>query len=388
METPKKKVLFLIPTLAAGGAERVVSELSKHAPDHIELVLVVFEKKVSYEFRGRVESLAVPVTSPILPRFPRFFLRWWRLRKLLTKEKPDSVVSFGYSADLLNILCNRKAVIRVDMFLSAGRRGVFGSFTKLIAKVLFRRAALILAVAHAIKEDLIQAFGVPEQRIRVIPNPIDMQRIQQLAREPLPVEYQHIFGKPVVVTMGRLTRQKGQWHLLKAFGYIKSKAPEAQLVVLGEGVLKDQLRALAADLGIEKQVHFLGWQENPYRFLGKARVFALSSLWEGLPMVLLEAMACGLPVVSTDCKSGPKEILDPDIGILTPVCARDWGTMGKEISREEQLLGQALLRVLGDKEYAALLAQKSLSRAQDFDNSRVLGQYDFLWKEMFYEKRL
>lgn len=379
----KKKVIFFIPTLAQGGAERVISELSSHVPNHVELVLVLFEKKVSYPFRGRIEYLNISLSRNIFLRIFRFGARWQQFKKLLAKESPDLVVSFGYSANLINILANKKAVIRVDMFLTQGRRGIFGAITKKIAKIMFKRATLILAVCRAIREDLIENFDVPADRIRVTHNPVDEERIGKLALQPIPREFETIFQKPVIVAMGRLTKQKGQWHLLKAFQYAASRIPEAQLVILGKGMLQEKLKTYAEGLGLKRQVHFLGWQENPYAFLSRAKVFALSSLWEGLPVVMLEAMACGLPVVSVDCKSGPREILalkNQEFGILTPVCSGTWN-IKEQPSQEEQLLGEALAKVLEDKEYASALHEKSLARAHDFSTENILQEYEFLWEK-------
>lgn len=396
-----RKVIILIPTLAHGGAERVVSSLSFQAPAHVELVLAVFERNISYPFQGRIESLDVALTKSLVPRVYRFFLRWWRFRRLLEKERPDAVISFGYSADIINIFTNRKAVIRVDMFLTEGRKGVWGSFTKCIAKFVFRRAYLILAVSEAIKMDLGETFGISTEKIRVLRNPIDVERIKKLSQEELPSAYQKVFEFPVVVAMGRLTKQKGQWHIIKAFQEVKKQLPQAKLCILGKGSMEEELRSYVSSVGIAGDVYFAGWQENPYAFLGRARVFVLSSLWEGLPMVLLEAMACGLPIVSADCKSGPREILAPstdvkfqtqeieyaEFGALTPVCSRSWEYRA-QASREERLLAEALVRVLRDSSYARQLGLQSGRRAQDFDNERILQEYEFLWNENYFEKRL
>jgi glycosyltransferase involved in cell wall biosynthesis len=388
MERRRKKVLILIPTLAAGGAERVVSELSSWAPKEVDLVCVVFEKKIAYPFQGKIVSLNLPLKKALVTRLPLFFLRWWRFRKLLKEERPDSVISFGYSADLINILTNKKAIIRVDMFLSESRKGFVGGITKIIAKAFFKRAELVLVVSEAIGEDMRKWFGVSAERVHVIYNPIDSKRIQELSKNSLTNEEERIFENPVFATMGRVTKQKGQWHLLKAFAHAKKQVPRAQLIVLGEGPMQEALRNLARTLDIADSVHFLGWQENPYRFLARSKMFVFSSLWEGLPMVLLEAMACGLPVVSTDCKSGPREILDDGVGVLTSVCARDWNNIGAPLSQEERELGEALVSLLKDEELARDLSEKSLARARDFDVERVLRQYEFLWSEDHFEARI
>ena len=122
-------------------------------------------------------------------------------------------------------------------------------------------------------------------------------------------EFQELFSFPVVINVARLEEQKGQEYLIRSFVRIKKEIPLTKLVILGEGHLEHKLRDLAKGLGLEQDVVFLGWQKNPFKFLAYSKVFVLSSLWEGFPNTLLEAMALGLPVISTDCPSGPNEII-------------------------------------------------------------------------------
>ncbi|MFH1584678.1 MAG: glycosyltransferase [Patescibacteria group bacterium] len=390
-----KKLLILMPALSRGGGERVISELSRGFSEYIDIVIAVFERKRSYSYAGRIIDLQGPLSSRFFDRAFLFFRRLARLRGLLAQEKPDVVMSLGASANLMSIFAAKNPIVRVDMFISAGRKGFFGLVFRLLAKLLFRRAGLVVAVSRAIAQDLEKHYRVPRTKLQTIYNPVDMTAAREKAEEGIPEEYREAFSHPVVITMGRLTKQKGQWHLIRAFSAVKSHIPDAELVILGEGELQEKLEHLAKDLGLGGSAHFLGWQENPFAYLARARLFVLSSLWEGLPDVLLEAMACGLPIVSTDCRSGPREILAPvteplfqtknveqgKYGILLPVCDGRWREHSESLTVEEHIMADAIVGLLRDEAALAEFKEKSARRAADFDITTIVPQWSFLWKQ-------
>ena len=381
----------MIATLFGGGGERVVSELSQNFPEHIDTTILLYENKVSYPFRGKLIHLGVPISKNFVLRVYYFFVRLVRFKQILAKENPDRVVSFGYASNMMNLLINKEAVARADLFLSRSTRGFFGGIYKLFVKLFFKRAFCVIAVSRAIKQDLIFNFGVPEEKIHVIHNPIDIERIKRLSQQPLLGEHRKIFQHPVIINMGRLTEQKSQWHLLKAFRSVKDAVPETQLVILGDGELRSDLEKLVDKLSLQGSVHFLGWQKNPFQFLSRSKMFVLSSLWEGLPDVLLEAMACGLPIISTDCKSGPREILAPSTsievnakdveyakyGILVPVC--DGSFSGSvNLTKEEEMLAEAMLRLNSDTELSFQLTERSKERAEDFRVEKIIQEWNLI----------
>lgn len=383
-----KKVIFFLPILTMGGGERVASELSLNLPDSIERVIVLFKKLISYPYKGRLICLNVPISNPFFMRIYYFFIAFSRFKKIVNKEKPDYVISFGTPANIINILSNKKTIIRVDNFLSSSSNIIY----KVLVKLFFNRASQIVCVSRASAEDLVKNFGIKENKIRVIYNPLNLEKIQELSAEPLESKYQEIFGKPVVINMGRMSKQKSQWYLIRAFREVKNIIKEAQLVILGDGELQPELKKMVKDLGIENDVHFLGWQTNPFKFLARSKVFVLSSLWEGLPYVVLEAMACGLPIVSADCKSGPREILAPETGInqeakdaeyaeygiLTPAFdGRKYG-IGVPLTKSEIILGHTIVELLTNKKMADDLVNKSRKRSEDFDIKNIVEEWDFL----------
>lgn len=380
-----KKIIFLIPTLTTGGGERVLSELSLNMPDYIETIIVLFKNEVSYPYKGRLVSLGLPLSNSFLFKIHYFFVGISRFKKIIKTEKPDYVISFSKQANIINVLAHKKALLRIDNFMSSACKGFEGRIYKIFIKLLFNRSFQIISVSKKATADLVENFGIKTEKFKVIYNPLNIKKIQELATEPLESKYQEIFRNPVIVNMGRLTKQKGQWYLIRAFQDIKNRVRDVKLVILGQGELEQQLRKLIKDLNLEKDIYLLAWQENPFKFLAKSKVFVLSSLWEGLPYAVLEAMACGLPVVSVDCKSGPREILAPNTdtdsqakdieyakyGILTP--AFD----GK--SKSEKKLSKAIVETLTRKDLSDGLIKKSKQRSEDFDIEKIIKDWSFLW---------
>ncbi len=374
-----RRIAFFIPTLAQGGGERVVSVLSSHMPSTVSCSLIVFEKKISYPFSGEIISLEVPLSLHPVRRAWRFFVRMRRFSSVLREHSFDAVVSVGFAPNLMNVLVNReKAVLRADLPLSWSTPGFWGFLYRMAGRLFFPRARCIVAVSRLIQEDLEKSFGVLASAIRVIPNPIDTQEIQRLKEEPVTLQ-------PTVITMGRLTHQKGQSHLLRAFRQVRKEIPDATLAILGEGELRQELEGLRHALGLDDAVEFLGWRKNPFAFLGRAQLFVLSSFWEGLPDVLLEAMACGLPVVSSDCRSGPREILAPSSDFRTQADGEEEAEYGILVPPpsgvgEEEMLAFAMVRMLKDANMRKTFESKGRERALQYDVKAVIPQWSFLWE--------
>jgi glycosyltransferase involved in cell wall biosynthesis len=188
-----------------------------------------------------------------------------------------------------------------------------------LARHFYPRADAIIAVSNGIADDLAQVTGLPRERITTIYSPVITPELQEKARAPLDHPWFAQGSPPVLLGVGRLVPQKDFPTLLKAFARVRA-VRKARLVILGEGIRRMELETLVRELGVAADVTLPGFVANPFPYMAGASVFVLSSAWEGLPGVLIEAMACGCPVVSTDCPSGPAEILDGGAyGPLVPV---------------------------------------------------------------------
>jgi glycosyltransferase involved in cell wall biosynthesis len=186
-------------------------------------------------------------------------------------------------------------------------------------RLLYPMADAVVAVSQGVARDLAAITGLPSHRIQVVPNPVVTPHLFRLAQEPIAHPWLHDPERPVIMGMGRLTRQKDFPTLLRAFAKVRAEK-RCRLIILGEGGERFGLEALAGSLGIGDDVHLPGFVLNPYPYLAGAALFVLSSVWEGFGVVLAEAMALGVPVVATDCPSGPREILrDGQIAPLVPM---------------------------------------------------------------------
>ena len=256
---------------------------------------------------------------------------------------------------------------------------------------LYGKTDGIIAVSEEIKRDLINSYGLNEDKIIVIYNSYPIEEIRELCAEELDNEYVDIFRSPVIITAGRLNKQKGHWHLIRSFSKVKKQVPDAKLVFLGEGELYEYLVKLSKELGIQEDVHFLGFQINPFKFIARSSIFIMSSLYEGFPNALAEAQACGVPVISSDCLSGPREILAPNefrmrkidyginikrYGILTPVCDGKRYAADDELTEEELIMADHMITLLRDEELAVHFRKQSLKRIEDFHIKNIIKRWE------------
>lgn len=393
-----KKVIFFVPDLDINGCGRAVSELSLNLPDYIERIIVLFKNEISYPYKGRLITLNLLIPNNFFSKIYHLFIGVLRLKKIIKIEKPDYIISSSEHTNIINVLSNKKSnkrmILRIGSVTSESYSGGTGLIYKIFVRLLFGRSFQIISVSKRIADDLIKNFGIKKEKIKVIYNALDIKKIQDLVQQPLEPKYQEIFKNPVIINIGRITEIKGQWRLIKAFREVKNKVKESKLVILGKGGLEKQLKKLIKDLNLENDVYLLGCQKNPFKFLAKSKVFVLSSLYEGLPNVILEAMACGLPIISANCKSGPREILAPDTniynqtqdieyadyGILTPAFDGKFYGAKDPLTKSEKKLSKAMIEVLTNEDLSDSLIEKSRQRAEDFNVKKIIKEWDFLNK--------
>ena len=355
-----KKVAFLINSMAGGGSERVVSILLKNlSRENKQFFLILLEDKICYN---------IPKDVKIIKLNSRF-LGFLKLKRIIKENKIDTVISFLERSNYINILAKK---------FGAGHKTYIGercnaseyysdkslkSFIALfLIRKLYKKADLIIVNSYGIKDMLVKDFKLSEKKIKTIYNPVDIQEISELAK--IPLNNQEIFRYPVIITVGRLIKEKGHKCLINAFKQVQEQISEAKLVILGEGGLEKDLKELAKELKLE--VCFLGFQKNPFKFLARSEVFVLSSLTEGFPNSLVEAMACSIPVISTDCPSGPNEIIqDQENGILIPV-------------NDEKILAESILKILKNQSLADKLSVNGRRKVEDFSVKNIIDQYEII----------
>jgi glycosyltransferase involved in cell wall biosynthesis len=288
----------------------------------------------------------------------------WQLRR----SAPDAVMSFLVRSNLTLVLsrwfgnrrrifiserCATDAVYRGDSIESR-------TMLRLVAAV-YPSADRIVAISRGVKDSLVR-LGISGDKVRVIYNPQNLGSIASAianvsSRAP-------VSRRPfTIVTAGRLSPQKDYPTLLQAFRQVCDSGVDAKLIVLGNGPDQQKLKVLAEELKIDGRVEWKGWLPDPYPVMAGSDLFVLTSRWEGFGNVIVEAMACGLPVVSTDCESGPREILGGgEYGVLVPV-------------GDSRAVADAIRRLSSDPEALATLRVRGQQRAQDFDLTHIANEY-------------
>lgn len=253
-------------------------------------------------------------------------------------------------------------------------------------KRLYKKAAKIIVVSQEMKKDLVEKYLIPVEKIKLIYNSYPLEKINEHCKENIEENFQHIFSKPVIISAGRLGKQKGQEHLIRAFHKAKIHHPELKLVILGDGEKKAYLQGLANNLEIQNDVHFLGFQFNPFKYIANSKMFVMTSYYEGFPNALSEAMACKVPVISTDCPSGPKEILAPNetqeiidynhinsrYGMLVP------NVTNQNRSMVETMIANGIDQILSDQEFSTKLSNLAYERISEFDISVIIKEWEDL----------
>lgn len=317
------KVMLFVHGLGGGGAERVMVTIANGlARLAIQTQLVIVKPELTYakELDPRVELINLNtrwMSRTVIP-----------LARLIRKERPDALLATLIEANVTAVVAHRLSRTRTRLVLREAntpsrdllqhirwKKRVIGRHLRRI----YAPADCIVAVSKGVYKDLIEVMGIPAHKVVMIPNPIPIQAIR--AQAELPVEHPWLRpgAPPVVMGIGRLTYQKDFATLIRAFAQVAAHL-DARLIILGEGEDRPGLEQLAQELGVGDRVALPGFDPNPYRYLKRSRLFVLSSAYEGFPNALIQAMVCGCPVVSTDCPSGPREILDGGrYGELVPI---------------------------------------------------------------------
>jgi glycosyltransferase involved in cell wall biosynthesis len=293
------RVLLVLGALDGGGAERVaVNILQGCDPDRVDIRLGLLRRAGPY--LSQVDNASIAVARDIVG--------------MVREARPDVLMSFGMGINLMVALAMLRLGHRRPVWICREDSNMEAEITNLTGSRMgrwvvggvvgraYRSADALVSVSADLARRLERRLGIKAGAIHAIHNPAEISRIMAAAAEPLPYPPR----RPFIVTAGRLTRQKGQDMLIAAFA-ASAAARDLDLVILGEGPLEAELRAQAAALGVGDRVLFPGFQANPWAWFAHARLFVLASRWEGFGNVITEAMACGAPVLSSDCDFGPRE---------------------------------------------------------------------------------
>lgn len=362
------KIALVIDNMSAGGIQASARKIIENCQG--EKVVLVLRGTIP---AGTSKSVKVVYVCGDSVAAKGGGVNWVRryvlLRNALSKVSPDLVFSMGFSVNLLLVILKLlgggkyKCVLGVRNSLAEllhTRRGF--NPIRLLTPWMYKYADLILVVSKGIFSEFVSA-GIPPSKLLIIYNGYALESIRNLSAVPLTDSFLLHREVPVLVTAGRLSVQKNLCLLLEAFKIVQSKMP-CRLVIIGDGPERGNLAEKARNLGVADSILFVGHQDNPYKYFGNSDLFVLTSLWEGFPNVILEAMSCGLPVVSTDCPTGPSELIsDGENGFLVPL-------------NDSVRLAEAVCAVLSSKSLREKMSRSALESSNKFPISGMIEQYD------------
>lgn len=381
-----KNVMLITPMLHQGGFERICVMTARLLEADYDVTIVVFSMEdIAFDISNlKVINLDLKSRPGRLAKVINVLRRSRKLTKLQKNLNTDVSYSFGMTANIANALTGgaKKKICACHSFEEIKN----GRYMKLIGK----KADLLFCCAKKMTDLAVKQYGF--SNIETLWNPCDTEEVREQSRKGNKEELTFFEEeKPVFVSMGRDDEVKGFWHLLKAFRRVSESLPDAKLAVIGEGSF-EKYKALARDLQIEERIWFTGLKKNPFPYLAKGKAYVLSSISEGLPNALVEALSLSLPVISVNCLSGPAEILhenwqeaeekkeyfEADYGILTPAVSQTpdfqakWQNEGKliKLEKEEEILAEAMLRIATDEELCRHYKERGSCRAEDFSKEK------------------
>lgn len=391
------RVMLLLSSLHGGGAERVaVHLLNQCDPAHFDVRMALLRRAGPFLDEAdpsRVDASPIGQDLLVFEGHNSGFYRPDRLlaattlapinlAKMIRAHRPHVVMSFLKGMTLMTWAVlgtmgadrpawiaregnNTDAVIDDELKNPAARALIRG-----VTRRAYRRADCFLANSHEMARGLEQSLGLDHRRVRVIHNPIDIERVQRLGRKPLPLEQ----ARPFIVSVGRLERQKGHDLLLKAYA-ASGLSEDLDLIIIGRGTREADLRRQAAEMGLSEKVKFVDFTDNPWAFVSRARLFVLPSRWEGFPTALVEALACGAPALATACAFGPAEIVEH-------------GASGWIVPPEQpEVFGRAMADLIAQPELLAAFSAAGPARIAAYDLDSMVGAYGHLFVEQAHTQR-
>ncbi len=388
-----KRIAFFINSLARGGAERVLSRIIPQLKENYEIYLILIDgSKIEYECSVETIKLgSAEKKNRILYLYDQITAKK-KLEKIIKEHNIECVISFLNVPNLINVMTksNCRKVISIRGAIEKElNNGVHGKIKYYMCKSKFQRADRIVCASRIMCYEMIRNWHVNAEKMVSIENPYDIAEINSLAEQDLSeVEKSFFATHQIVVGVGRFVKEKGYLHLLDSFARLLVDHKTAGLVLVGDGEERGKIEDKIKQLQIENNVLLCGMKKNPYPYIKNAQVFVLSSISEGFPNVLVEAMCCSIPVVACDCKYGPREILDDaeqnldkaaveiemvKYGILVP----DFTDRNNiAIEEKNKMLAEAISTLLENDELRQKYAQKSMERAKFYTIERCIEKYN------------
>jgi len=378
---PRKNIAIIVPTLNKGGAERVAANLSAEFSKYYNVYVIVHDgRDITYPYGGILCDLKIPPSNSKIKKIINLIKRIRAVRKIKQRYSIDYTLSHLPPANYVNIFSRKKD--KIYTFVHSTEKNTLKNIIRM--KTVALLSDKVICVSECIRNNLIHNFKISEKKLVTVYN-----FCPGLKPGDNYCELEHRKHKQsdtiTVVNMGRLSKPKGQWHLIRAFSHVVKKHKNVRLEIIGDGELRDDLKELTKKLNIENHVYFAGFLINPFERLARADIYVSSSLYEGLPMALIEAGMYGIPIISTDC-DGCREYVAPNtveaknsmnedkFGILVP--AFNEGTISQtELTPNEKILADAIETLISDREKRKHFGIMARQRSLDFIPDKIMKQW-------------
>ena len=361
----REKIFLISPTIGDGGRARIVLNTAKALEKNYDVEIIVFTRRV-VEYYCPYKITCINCFSSKKSPFVKAYyqlLRARRIAELYKKNNPKAIIAFGDAANL---------AISISTFLGvkksvAAIHGFAEITNKRTISILLKRVQRIICISKEMKIAIEEIYGKNEKLVTV-ENGYDIAQITKEGKEFAELSNADIN----LIAMGRLSKVKGYERMVLSFSNFLEKYPSAVLNILGDGEQESQLKEFVNRSGLSEKVYFYGKVDNPYAYLSKADLLLLTSYNEGFPNVLIETLACGTPIVSVDCQSGPREILQKEYTSerIRGIVKGDYGVLVESIddnNRFAEVFSKAIQMIWEDKTLQKHYKELSFARAKEFD---------------------
>ena len=376
------KIMLIAVVYEYGGVSSVIRNILGILDKNSFNVVFVVERleQRHYHIKDDIKFINIDVrpAKGSINKIVNLLRHIYQIRTIIVKEKPEVILSFGVSINcllLLSVLWPVRFMPKVilsehseQLFITQKgiplKQRLCRAVYIALMSLLYRKTDYILAVSNGIAQHMRKLPFIPSSKIKVVHNPVNIVSIQELSKEKIEftMDRKEVF---CVGTVSRLSAEKGVNFLIEGFAKLLKKM-DAQLVIVGDGPERLVLERMAIGLGINNKTVFTGWTDNPYKYMAKMDVFVLSSLWEGFPNVVLEAMACKIPVVASNSSGGIREVIRDGVnGILVKT--------GSSLA-----ISEAVYNLLSDREKREKIAKEGYVSVKNFDINQIKKQYENL----------
>jgi glycosyltransferase involved in cell wall biosynthesis len=369
----KKKILIIIDNLKrGGGAEKVASDFTIQLSKEYEISVLTFED-IENRYPVRANYYSLQENIKLLPRIIKLLKihliqKFLKIYKVIKEISPEIIVSFMDLTNIISVFVKIIFRIKIPLIICVhtNPKKAYEKDLKFLNPLLSifyssKFTNRIITISKELQYILEKNYQIEKTKLKTIYNGIDLEKIKELSKE-LIEDNQKIFeNKNLIkfITVGRLVESKAQNVLIESFSIVKNFVPNSKLIIIGKGPLKKDLKKLIKSKGLNNDILLLGFKKNPFKYIANSDIFILSSKFEGLPMVLLEALACEVPIISTNCSTGPEEILDNNkYGFLVNVM-------------DSKDMAEKMVFLAKNPKIREEYSKKSAVRAQLFDYKKI-----------------